>query len=273
MATDMFIVLAAYRSGTTLLLSYLNSHHNIRCHKRLFTLTPVVKHFLRVDRRGSPFHRFRTASIKRRIDYIFSHKQVMNEFMVDLCASPDRARADIAGVRITYAQADKHPDILEWAAEKNVAIIHLVRENALQTIVSSATARKRGIAHSTSHVKPVTVWMPPFKLRIKLTRLTHRIDTYRSILIRNRHLEVTYEDLATRHETEINRVLDFLNIAQCQRPLTSKLVKLNSHSLEEIIENYEDIKGALSDTPFERFLATSGDSPFKGQAYQPYWNL
>ena len=52
---DKFIVLAAHRSGNTLLLSSLNSHSQIECHKRVFNVKTIVKRLWRVDRPNSPF--------------------------------------------------------------------------------------------------------------------------------------------------------------------------------------------------------------------------
>jgi hypothetical protein len=61
-------------------------------------------------------------------------------------------------------------------------------------------------------------------------------------------------------EAESRRVLDFLNIDQVA-PLTTDLVKLNPDSLEDMIENYEEVKQALSGTDFEEFLNLE---PFRG---------
>ncbi len=248
---DKFIVLAAHRSGTTLLLSSLESHPQVKCHKRIFTVDVVVKRLWVRDRPGSSFHQFRTASLKRRLDYIFRSKQLINDFMTESAAPTDGVK--MVGVRVIYAEADKHPEILAWAKEHDVGIIHLIRENALKTIVSAETAQKRGLSHSTSKVKWVTVHLSPFKLKMQLTRLTQQIEKYQTVLKNTRHLEVSYEALVARPEAETRRILDFLKLEQLG-PLTTNLVKLNPNSLGDIIENYTEVKQALHGTAFEKFL-------------------
>lgn len=248
---DKFIILSAHRSGTTLLLSLLESHPQIQCHKRVFTLNILLKRFLVFDRPGSPFHQFWTASPQRRFDYLFRKKKLINDFMTDLCAPANGIKT--TGVRVIYAQADKHPQILKWAMENNVGIIHLIRENSLKTLLSSETARKRGLSHSTAKVKLVTVRLSPFKLKLQLTRLSQQIEKFRKMVENSRHIEVTYEALVANREAEINRIFDFLKVDPCGH-LTTNLVKLNPNSLEEIIENYADIKRTLSGTRFEKFL-------------------
>jgi LPS sulfotransferase NodH len=73
------------------------------------------------------------------------------------------------------------------------------------------------------------------------------------MLKQTRYLEVSYESLVTNRVAETRRVLDFLNIDQSVSP-TAGLSKINSASLENVIENYEEVKQSLSGTAFEKFL-------------------
>jgi hypothetical protein len=204
-----------------------------------------------VDRPGSPFHQFRTASFNRRLDYVFRKKQLINDFMSELYRPTNGVKA--VGVRVIYAEADKHPEILKWAVENEVGVIHLIRKNSLKTLVSSETARKRGLSHSTSQVNPVTIRLSPLQLKLKLDRLTQQIVKYRSRLKGTPHLEVFYESFVANREAETQRLLTFLRIDQFI-PLTTNLVKLNPDSLELVIENYAEVRQSLSGTVFEKFL-------------------
>ena len=66
---------------------------------------------------------------------------------------------------------------------------------------------------------------------------------------------ITFEtgSLVVDFYTEIRKVLKFLEIDEFI-PLTSELVKVNPDSLEDIIENYAEIKKALVNTQFEKYL-------------------
>jgi LPS sulfotransferase NodH len=248
---DKFIILSAHRSGTTLLLSFLESHPKIQCYKRVFSIDVVIRRMLMVDRPGSPFYEYRTTSFKRRMDYIFRKKQLLGDFLTELYTPTNSA--EVIGIRVIYQQLDKHRQILQWAVENNVGIIHLIRENSLKTLVSAETARLRAVAHSTSKVDIVTVRLSPLKLKMQLARLTGQIEKHRRQLKDILHLELTYESLVAQSETETNRVLNFLEIQE-RVPLTTNLVKLNPNSLEDIIENYAEIKQTLSGTNYEQFL-------------------
>ena len=66
-------------------------------------------------------------------------------------------------------------------------------------------------------------------------------------------LEVSYESLVADFDAEINKVLKFLEIDNLLA-LSSEFVKVNPDSLEDIVENYGDVKQTLTNTEFEKFL-------------------
>lgn len=247
---DKFIVLAARRSGITLLLNSLNSHPQIQCYKKVFTTTNRFK-FLELDNPGSRFYKFRSASLKRQGDYVLRRKQLIGTFLTELYTST--AGVKVVGIRLSYIQAKKYPEVLEWALENDVGIVHLIRKNPLKAIVSHFSARKRGVHHSTSKAERVAIRLSPLRLKRRLTRLTKQIEEYRAMLAGQRHLEVYYETFTANRDAETQRLLDFLEIDQSV-PLTSNLVKLNPDSLESILENYDEITRAFEGTVFEKYL-------------------
>ena len=247
---DRFIVLAARRSGVTLLLDSLSSHPQIQCYKEVFRTRQKFRYF-QIDKKHSHFYKFRSASLKRQIDYILRRKQLLDAFLMELYTPADGIKATIA--RLAYLQARKYPEIVELALENDIGIIHLVRENSLKTIASNISARKRNTHHSTSKVEPVAIQLSPSKLRKSLTRLTKQIENYRAVLAGKRHLEVSYESFVAHRDTETRRILNFLGVDPSV-PLTSDLIKLNPDSLEDILENYDQVAQALKRTVFEKYL-------------------
>jgi hypothetical protein len=251
-----FILLNTHRSGTRLLLGSLGRYSQIKCYKNAFDLTIILERFA-FDRPKSLFYRFQTTSFKRRLDYIFHQKQLINDFLTELYTPANGVKA--IGLRLLYEQADKHPEILDWAVENEVAIIHLIRENPLKAVVYTEASLKRGLLHSTSRAEPVLkLRLSPARFKMQLTRLTQQIEKYRATLVNARYLEVSYEELASRQKDETQRVLDFLKINP-DAPLTiepgERKLNLLPDSLEDILENYEEIKRALRGTAFERFLS------------------
>jgi hypothetical protein len=249
---EKFIVLAGRRSGVTLLVESLDSHPDVECRKDVFSIRRRWKHF-QVDVMTGLFYPFRSASLQRRIDYVFHRQRLIRAFLAETFAPAEGVLAK--GIRLSYEQVRKYPDILPWVLENDVRIVHLVRENALKAIVSHFTAKKRGFAHATSKVDRVTLRLPPGELKTLLAGRDREIERYR-VLFRDRPCcEVSYESFLARKEEETRRLLDFLGIARYV-PLTSRLVKQNPDSLRDILENYDEIARALRGTPFEKYLET-----------------
>lgn len=176
---------------------------------------------------------------------------MISTFLTELYTSTAGVKA--VGVRLSYIQAKKYPEVLEWALENDVGIIHLVRKNSLKAIVSHFSARKRGLHHSTLKAERVTIRLSPLRLKRRLTRLTRQIEKYNAMLADKRHIKVYYETFTANRDTEIRRILGFLEVDQSV-PLTSDLIKLNPDSLENILENYEAITRAFKGTVFEKYL-------------------
>jgi LPS sulfotransferase NodH len=110
--------------------------------------------------------------------------------------------------------------------------------------------------HSTQPVEPIKIRIDPKILKKHFRKRQIRFDKYRKLFIEVfdvPFLEVSYESLVADHDTETLKVLKFLGIDKFML-LTSELVKVNPDSLEDIIENYSEVKQTLINTEFENFL-------------------
>lgn len=248
---EKFVVLAGRRSGTTLLANSLDSHPQIECTKETFSTKRRWKYF-QIDRPNSPFYKFRSASLKRQIDYLFRRKQLIDTFLNQEFNAPANG-VDARGIRLSYEQAHKYPEILEWILDHEVKVIHLIRENSLKAILSQFTAKKRAVYHVTSKVERVTVQVPPYKLKKLLTKRTNNIETYRRMFQTHSYCEIFYETFVADQEAETRRLLNFLHVDHFV-PLTSNLVKQNSDSLKDILENYDEVVQAFKGTAFEKYF-------------------
>jgi sulfotransferase family protein len=249
---EKFVVLAGRRSGTTLLVESLDSHPDVECRKDVFSIRRRWKRF-QVDVMTGLFYQYRSASLKRQFDYLFRRRRLVRAFLDETLAPAKGVLA--RGIRLSYEQVRKYPDILPWVLENDVRIIHLVRESSLKAVVSHFTAKKRGFAHATSQVERVTLRLPPAELRAHLEDREREIERYRALFQGRPCCEVSYESFLARREEESRRLLAFLGIER-YAPLTSRLVKQNPDSLRDILENYDEIAQALRGTPFERHLET-----------------
>lgn len=248
-----FILLAARRSGTTFLLRSLDSHPDIECFKNVFDITRRLRYIV-VDRPNSPFHQYRTASPQRQLDYYFRRQGLMDQFLNHYY---QKSEAKAVGIRLAYNQAAKYPEILRWAKENQVGVVHLIRKNALKRYVSQVTSVKRGLTHATDpkQIQAIQVYLSPAKLKRNLSLVAKQMTQFEAMLQGPQYLEVRYEDFTARQASETQRLLDFLGVDP-HISLTADVIKINSNSLADIVENYDEIRRVLSGTPYEKYLSS-----------------
>lgn len=245
-----FVVLSTQRSGSGFLRSLLKSHPSISCLEELF-----------LSRNTNPitYRSYRTSSMRRALEDLLVRDKAVCDYLAEVYArQPANHRA--VGFKLMYGQAERHPEVVEWCRRNGVKIVHLVRRNMLKMIVSRHIAAKRRVYHSTRPLEPkavrlnrlnrLNIWRLPSQLR----KLGDLVEANRQLFSSMPYLEVVYEDCLTNQEWESRRILEFLECDPDIR-LVSDLVKTSPDSLEHLIENYDDIRRALTGTPFEAYLA------------------
>jgi LPS sulfotransferase NodH len=155
--------------------------------------------------------------------------------------------------KVKATEAGKYPVILDWVKESNASVIHLIRKNPVKAIVSHFTAKKRRMYHTTSKVKKVTIRLSPKKLRREAAKRLYEIEKYRRLFKHQDYHELNYESFMEDRDDETHRILDFLGIDEFVS-LRSNLVKQNPDSLEDILENFQEIKKAFQGSIFEKYL-------------------
>ncbi len=67
-------------------------------------------------------------------------------------------------------------------------------------------------------------------------------------------LNISYESLCEHQSIVIKSVLNFLGVEDTKISLTSNLKKISKGDYSQKIENFEEVKMALSGTKFQKFL-------------------
>jgi len=257
-----FLIITQPRSGSAWFMSCLNSHPQIYCPRlptlfSKYNLSPIKRfkpRFLQVDNPISPYYKYRSRSFKRQIAHRLNRNKLIHEFLSDLYAENHNAQS--VGYKVNYSQINRYSAIISWIKQNDVKIIHLIRINLLKRLVSHKVANARNLLHSTQAVEPMKIYIDPKILIKDFERRQKRFDKYRKRFIEVLDvpfLEVAYESLVADFYTEIRKVLQFLEIDKFM-PLTSDFVKVNPDSLEDIVENYSEIKQTLMNTEFDNFL-------------------
>jgi hypothetical protein len=65
-------------------------------------------------------------------------------------------------------------------------------------------------------------------------------------------LELSYEDLAERHDETLDRALSFLGVPP--RPCRGRTLKATRDDLRAVIANFEELRGCVAGTEYEAML-------------------
>jgi LPS sulfotransferase NodH len=169
-------------------------------------------------------------------------------------ALEERPGVDAIGFKLMYSQLTRIAKPLTPALWlKRVRIIHLMRRNALDVVLSrDAGEARRGVLHAREgqSVEAVRVRLRTDDLLKRLTAHERQIEGARVRFKRVGipYTEVIYEDLVADEKQGFDDLFRFLNVEPA--PVSSSLQKINPTSHEELIENYGEVRDALEGTKF-----------------------
>ncbi len=244
-----FCLLTTPRSGSTWFLSLLNSHPQIGAFGEAFLDKPANKSawhnqaFLPADRYCS--FRQSTRSIRP-----WSTFQYL-EWLVEEFSEGRRA----LGFKLMYRQMLKQIEILPKMIQDRYRIVHLVRDNYLDVLISETIMRKRGKAHSNKEVDSQRVYLKPSSLVRVLKAKKIRVEVAKFVLrkLPLPVLEVAYKSLLQDLEATLCKTTGFLSVPS-YTGYESAFKKISSAPDWERIENYEEVREALVGTAFSSLL-------------------
>jgi LPS sulfotransferase NodH len=237
-----FIILTTQRSGSTLLWRYLNGHPNISAHGEMFL----------PNHSGSDtYASFRKSSRAKWLRHYVANKRNLNAYFGEFFFVAQNIEA--CGFKLMYNQISQN--LSEWIKQHDVSIIHLIRKNILKTIVSRETNRVRGVAHITANetVDKIKVYLDADKLIPSIAKIERMIELQTASFSALPYMEVIYEDFTKDPACSAESIFDFLGVSRI-RGLEMPLKKINPDKLEDVIENYAEVKLRLSDQPYSKFL-------------------
>ncbi len=162
-------------------------------------------------------------------------------------------------MKLMYDQLWRNPSVWLYMMRYRVRIIHLVRTNLLDIIVSveAVKARKQPHALEGHAVETSAVTLDSATLTSTLKTLEFRLKVARWLLTRLpiNHFEVSYEHLMA-NPSLVHDIFTFLDVdMQPASPRRqSRFRKLNTSSKRDLIANYTEVDRVLKGTRFECFL-------------------
>jgi len=244
-----FVVLSTQRSGSTWVVDMLTSNPRVIAYSELFMHggdgTPKWG-----QEQDLPYWQTYSRD-KHRVAKPYWLWHYLGE------AFEERPDVDAVGFKLMYSQLTRiSRPLMPMLWLKRVRIIHLIRRNALDVVLSKeAGAAREGKLHARDGDDVEAV-----RLNLDTDTLLRRMTLHERAIAGARvrfkkvglpYTEVVYEDLAA-DETGFASLFEFLGVEAA--PVTSSLQKLNPSSHEELIENYGEVRDALAETEFAGLL-------------------
>lgn len=268
---DRHFIYTGSRSGSNYLVNLLNQHPEVVNYNEVlgsWTLPCKIHGLIAGDRPLS----------KEYLEYIYSSKIFF--YIAQLYAGFERVKKKQAinfksiGQIKTLGVKDFHyhlkgEDNPLWSffeQDQRLKIIHLYRTNVLKKYVSLKLLELTSIVANVSHTNKTQIQqyqqkkvrLDPDTILDILTQsqenLDQRLDRLRA-LPQDRVLSIRYENLFESPQSQDfyrQQVFEFLGVPDLT--IKSKHTKLTKDNLEDVIENYEEIRQIVKGTTFEHLL-------------------
>jgi len=242
-----FVVLTTNRSGSVWVMSTLSSLPHVTAQGELFLPRARVS-----DRRWDSdfacprFIETKSEGLTFRPFSVFSYLNA-------LYSTPGSV-----GFKLMYAQLGTYPEILAYLMRHRIRVVHLVRRNHLDVVLSYAVKAKIDRAHllsGQSAPDDIRVELDTENLKRKLEWLQKQQSMARKLLsgCRLPHLEVAYEDLL-RDQAHFRLIWDFLSIRPEKHLPRSNVAKIRRGGHHDVISNYDEVKEVLAHSKFAGLL-------------------
>jgi len=193
-----FVILCAPRSGSTLLHTYLNSHHQILSHGEIIR---------RKVKRGEELHSI--------YEYVFI---------------PQAKKIKAVGLKIFYDYEglevfkEAYHEVLQ---DTSVKIIHLIRQDKRKQLTSLRKARKSGVWSSVlKNEEEFNVEISEREFEEFKQQQTQQIAQARQQIAGHQVTEITYENLVENPKDVLTHVQEFIGVEP--KPLFTLLRKQGS---------------------------------------------
>lgn len=248
MSASSFAIISTQRSGSTYIRTSLDSHAEVCCAGEVF-----LPHY----NKEHSFHEWLKYCDTSYLEGLIGRTHLVYRFLDSVYA----AKHDGAqGFKFMYSQARWvpycYPMVMKYFKDRNVRIIHVVRNNFLEMCISREMAKFTGVYHSkdasevTEH-KMIHVSVP--RVLRSISRMERERSAWCARLQSYESLEVSYEDFVRNNEEVSRRMLGFLGVNPDVR-LTSSLKKVIRAPIDDVVENYAELAEALRSNGYARFL-------------------
>ena len=249
------IILTTQRTGSTFLVTCLDSHPDVCCMGEILTGSRLVHvpDFINRFRFGNKAYRYLRAGA-------WLPARVMRRFLDEgYLAGKQLGLHPVMAFKVMYNQA-RPPWIRNFLlGRSDLRILHLRRENLLKVYISNQLLKfkrdDRWKPHTTEPVAPIRIRISAQSAIEFMRRASAEFDAHERLFRGHARLPLSYERMIDGTELRADvasAVCRFLGIAE--RPMASKLVKMNPERIEGMVANHDELAAAVSRTEFAWML-------------------
>lgn len=255
-----FLLLASYRSGSTWIVDVLNNVEGTAAFSELFSAPEQQAGTQDLTRdQANKTTQYLDQTIRAYPHYYeTTEKRGIRPFSTFSYLDTFYEHEGTIGFKLMYTQLAKHPEIWAYVRMRGISVLHLVRRNHLDVIISREMRKATRTTHrvvGAEEVKSVQVTLDSQTLLKQMRSLQRNIDYARRLIkvSRVRSLELIYEDLSSK-PSSFEPLWAFLQINSHDIEPRSKLVKLVRGGYSESIANYDEVRQVLQGTEFEHLI-------------------
>jgi LPS sulfotransferase NodH len=243
--TIPFVILTSPRSGSTWLVSLLNQMQDTTTFGELFL---PRKHSSKWDAEFAypRFVEVRPPDGQTRPAEVFKYLDALYR------------KPGAVGFKLMYSHLRRYPELLAYFLIHRVRVVHLLRKNPLDLLISRALKRKLQQAHRLANEPPVEGLQIELNTEtlIKKLQIKQRKIKRAQMLLRFSGLhsiEIGYEDLQ-KDPSVFQELCRFLLIETDRVMPESRFPKVRRGSQGQVIKNYSEVKKVLEGTHFLSYL-------------------
>jgi hypothetical protein len=157
-----------------------------------------------------------------------------------------------------YSQLLRFPEIWAYIQARRIPVVHLVRRNHLDTLISSRTKSRLGRAHFLEGEQvpsEFTVEINPNTVLDDLSRLKKRQSVAWRMLAWSYLpvLDLAYEDLLN-DPSVFETIWDFLGIDAAGQEPESRLLRIQTRSHADVVEDFDAVRAVVIRSEFANLL-------------------
>jgi len=246
-ARTNFVVFTTQRNGSTWLMSVLNGLEGVSAQGELF-----------LPRARSPETRWDSEfALPRYVESKSQYGRVRPLSVFNYLSALYRGGSTV-GFKLMYSQLRRYPEILPYLMKRRIRVVHLVRRNHLDVLISFAIKREIGKAHILApedRPSDVKVELDTRSLLRDMRKLELKHAVGRTVLrlARLNHIEVAYEDLVA-DPVQFDRVREFLGMQAGEGVPPSNILKTRTEGQQQVVANYEEVRAVLQGSRFAHLL-------------------